>query len=101
MMDSKRQSVDALAVKYICSIKRLEYRTYEIELASKDGDRLISIARVERAAFDKEAESVTFDSEDVGKQVMLGLIYIRSVCSAVVALHRAQPESMEAASPMG
>ena len=97
MTDSKQQGVDILAAKFIRSIKRIDYGCYEIELVSKTGAKLTSIARVARSGLDRHPESVTFDSDDVGKHVMQGLIYVRSVCSVVAALHRAQPESMEEA----
>jgi hypothetical protein len=95
MSVGKPRAVEPREAKYLMAIQAVTFGVYEVSFRSKDGRQLTSIARVRPSddIVDSDPAVVSFDSEDVGKQIMLGLIQIQPICKAVMAFHRAQRNS--------
>lgn len=68
------------------------YGVYRIELSSSNGGLLNTIGRVSDVSVEagKVIQVVNFDSEEVGKQIMMGNIDPQPICHAIIAFHLAQ-----------
>ena len=87
---NKILKVDENEIKHLQAIEYIEKKVYLIKLKAKNGEKLDSIARITEDSIDSNANRrINFDSEDIGKQVMQGFIYIKPICEAIYAFYKA------------
>lgn len=90
MKEATSRAVDKNSLKQLRKIEFVEYGVYRIELMATNRGGLSTICRVASVDMDGTAtQTINFDSEEFGKQVMMGCILSMPICQAISAFHKA------------